>query len=143
MLDRLEVFVGRWSLSSPMFGGGPEVFSTFGWELGRRFLAQRTEIPQPPEAPDSLAIIAPDADGAGYTQHYFDSRGVVRLYAMTFDGREWTLSRETADFSELPFKQRWTSTVSDDGSTIEGRWERTDGPDGDWMVDFELTYRRV
>jgi hypothetical protein len=27
-------------------------------------------------------------------QHYFDSRGVARVYAMTFDGRDWELDLE-------------------------------------------------
>jgi hypothetical protein len=83
-----------------------------------------------PEAPDGLAVIGPDA-GEDYTQHYFDSRGIARLYAMTFDGRDWTLERHTPDFSPLPFHQRWVGTFSADGETIEGRWETS--PNGrDW-----------
>lgn len=95
-----------------------------------------------PGAPDGLTVIAPDRDGEHYTQHYFDSRGVVRIYAMTFDGRDWTLERHSPDFSPLPFHQRWTSTLSDDGGTIAGRWEAS--PDGAaWKLDFELTYVRL
>jgi hypothetical protein len=61
---------------------------------------------------------------------------------MTFDGREWTLERHTADFSPLPFHQRWLSTITGDGDRIEGRWEQS--PDGDdWELDFELYYRRI
>jgi hypothetical protein len=37
----------------------------------------------------------------GYLQHYFDSRGVVRLYAMTFEDRVWTLTRTKRDFGSL------------------------------------------
>jgi len=40
-------------------------------------------------------VIGPDA-GDGYTQHYFDSRGIARLYAMTFDGRDRELDFELA-----------------------------------------------
>ena len=40
-------------------------------------------------------MIGPDA-GDGYTQHYFDSRGIARLYAMTFDGRDRELDFEFA-----------------------------------------------
>ncbi|HEY1574740.1 MAG TPA: hypothetical protein VGG05_25645 [Pseudonocardiaceae bacterium] len=80
-------------------------------------------------------------EGGGYVQHYFDSRGVARLYAMTFDGRTWTLERTTPDFSSSEFAQRFVGTISDDGTTIEGEW-RTSG-DGQWQRDFGLTYTRV
>jgi hypothetical protein len=61
---------------------------------------------------------------------------------MTFDGRRWTLERNTPDFAPLEFHQRWGATLTDDGSAIEGRWESS--PDGvAWQLDFELTYRRL
>ena len=95
-----------------------------------------------PAAPDSLAIVAADPRTGGYTQHYFDSRGVVRLYAMTFTDGVWTLIREAPDFSPLDFRQRFTGTFSADGNTITGAWEKTaDG--GEWEHDFALTYRRT
>ncbi|WP_435118189.1 hypothetical protein [Amycolatopsis thermoflava] len=93
-----------------------------------------------PEVPDSLSLVGP-ADG-GYTQHYFDSRGVSRLYAMTFDGARWTLRRETADFTPLDFAQRFTGVFSADSDRIDGAWEKR-MPDGDWEPDFELVYTRV
>jgi hypothetical protein len=41
-----------------------------------------------------------------------------------------------------PFPQRFTATVSEDGRTISGRWEKA--PDGSaWEPDLDLTYRRV
>ena len=32
-----------------------------------------------PEAPDSLTIVSVDPETGAYTQHYYDSRGVVRF----------------------------------------------------------------
>jgi hypothetical protein len=55
----------------------------FEWALDRQFLLQHTKAPHP--APDSLAIISFDAGQEAYIQHNFDSRGVVRVYAMTFN----------------------------------------------------------
>ena len=61
---------------------------------------------------------------------------------MTFDGREWTLLRRTADDSPLDFHQRYTGRLANDGATIAGRWEISD--DGtEWRTDFRLTYRRA
>ena len=112
---------------------------TFEWTLGGAFLLQRSSVPVP-EAPDGLSVIGTDA-GDGYTQHYFDSRGIARVYAMTFDGREWTLERHAPDFTPLSFHQRWLGAFTGD-DTIRGRWETSD--DGrEWALDFELEYHRL
>jgi hypothetical protein len=150
-LARLGVFIGEWFIEarfpghqpepSGAAGDGPMVRSRFEWALGGQFLLQHTEVPIP-EAPDSLAIVATDLQTGGYTQHYFDSRGVVRLYAMSFADGVWTLTRESPDFSPLDFRQRFTGTFSEDENTITGAWEKC--PDGsEWEHDFALTYRRA
>jgi hypothetical protein len=144
VIDELEPLVGEWAMK-PDFPSLPPVEGharvVFEWMEGGRFLIQRWEVPIP-EAPDGLAIIGYDEGRGTLLQHYFDSRGVARVYEMAFDGRVWKLSRETEDFSPLSFKQRFEGTFSDDGRTIEGRWEKTnDG--GEWELDFHMTYTRV
>jgi hypothetical protein len=141
VIERLEPLVGTWEISVP---GAPFTGrAVFEWALGGRFLIQRTEIDWP-EAPDTFAIISANASGDGYTQHYFDSRGVVRLYAMAFADRTWTLSRERPDFTPLSFSQRFSATLDEDGAAMRGAWEKTAGPDGAaWEVDFPLEYRRA
>ncbi len=150
VLARLDVFVGEWVMEARFPGGqpapsnatgDPPAHSRFEWALDRQFLLQRTEIPVP-EAPDSLAIVSVDRETGAYTQHYYDSRGVVRLYAMTLADRVWTLTRESADFTSLDFRQRFTGTISGDGNTISGAWEICPGG-GEWEHDFALTYRRA
>jgi hypothetical protein len=143
-LERLDVLVGEWRLDAPAFPLPPELAgdarSTFEWALGGAFLLQRSSVPVA-EAPDGLSIVGLDANGR-YTKHYFDSRGIARIYAMTFDGRRWTLERGALDFTPLDFHQRWDASVRDDGTAIEGRWESS--PDGRaWQLDFELTYLRL
>ncbi|HEY3506603.1 MAG TPA: hypothetical protein VGN37_27920 [Actinocatenispora sp.] len=139
-LARLDVFVGEWDVSAdfPTMGEMAGAVSTFEWTLDGRFLVQRNETPIP-EAPDGLMVVA--ADGDGYTQHYFDSRGVVRVYRMSFDGEQWRLWRDTADFSPLDFRQRFTGRFDAAGDTITGAWE-TSADGTTWEHDFTLTYRR-
>jgi len=150
-LARLDVFVGEWIVEirfpgdepvPPIAKGeGPQARSRFEWALDGQFLLQRTEIPVP-EAPASLTIISVDPETGAYTQHYYDSRGVVRLYAMSLADGVWTLTRESADFSPLDFRQRFTGTFSPDGNTISGAWEKCFNGAG-WEHDFALTYRRT
>ena len=112
----------------------------FEWALDGKFLIQRTEVPDP-KFPTVLSIVAYDASTDRYTQHYFDSRGVVRFYAMTFRDGIWTLVRSSPDFTPLDFSQRFTGRFSSDGDTISGTWETGDG--SNWKKDFDLTYARV
>lgn len=140
-LARLGVFAGEWIVEA-RFPGSPvaRTRSRFEWTLGEKFLVQRTDSPVP-EAPGSLAVVGADPVTGAYTQHYFDSRGVVRLYAMTLADGVWTLTREAPDFSPLDFSQRFSGTFSQDGTTIEGAWEKRH--DKDWEHDFTLVYHRA
>jgi hypothetical protein len=140
----LEVFVGEWSMQ-PVFANaelnGVAGRAVFEWTLGGHYLAQRTEVDHP-EAPDSFAVIGVDSAGDGYTQHYFDSRGVTRLYAMSLRERVWTLLRVIPDFSPLDFSQRYVGTFGSDWSSIVGRWE-TSADGSSWQPDFDLSYTRI
>ena len=140
----LEAFIGEWGLYPTFSFPVPEDVTgrvVFEWMPGGRFLVERWEVSLP-EAPDGIAIIGPDPSGGGYVQHYFDSRGVARVYQMGFTDGLWTLTRTTEDFSPLDFSQRFSGRFSDDGSTIEGAWEIShDGKT--WEKDFDLIYRRI
>lgn len=144
-LEALAPLVGEWRMTvafkdMPPADVGAHV--SFSWLPGERFLIQRWEVPIP-EAPDGIAIIGADPASAGnYLQHYFDTRGVARVYKMSFRDGVWKLWRDEPDFSPLDFSQRYTGTVSDDGRTITGAWEIChDGTA--WEHDLDLTYTRA
>ena len=142
VLKALEPLLGEWRLMAvfkdiPPADIGARV--NFEWLPGEQFLIQRWEVPVP-EAPDGIAIIGTDSESRGnYLQHYFDSRGVARVYKMSFANGVWKLWRDTPDFSPLDFSQRYVGTFSSDGKTIAGAWEIChDGKT--WEHDFDLTY---
>jgi hypothetical protein len=136
-MRNLEPFIGHWTMQALGAGGR----ASFEWLLGGRYVLQRITVDHP-EAPDVFAVVGLDDHNGGYLQHYFDSRGVTRLYAMGFDGRELRLSREQPDFTPLPFAQRFTGSFEDGGDAIRGRWERAND-DGPWELDFELDFQRI
>jgi hypothetical protein len=125
----LDVLVGEWVTEATFPDGVSGTGRTsFEWVLGGAFLLQRAtaDVDGPPEG---LMLIGPDEEGA-LTQHYFDSRGVVRRYAMTLKGDAWTLERDGV--------QRYLGRL--EGDSIRGAWEWF--RDGAWQHDFEFVYRR-
>jgi hypothetical protein len=143
-LRRLEPFLGTWTLAAIVPNLPPSDVRgqvSFEWLPGGGFLVERWEVPFP-EVPNGLAVIGFHLDRGTYLQHQFDSRGVARIYQMTFEDGVWTLSRSEPDFSPLDFHQRWRGTFSADGTSITGRWEQSaDG--ADWNHDFDLHYQRT
>lgn len=144
-LAALDLLVGEWNMAArfdhlPTADGDAGV--VFEWLSGEQFLVERWSIPVP-EAPDGIAIIGRDRSGQDrYLQHYFDSRGVARVYKMTLTSKVWRLWRDEPDFSPLDFRQRYTGTISDDGQSITGSWEIChDGTT--WEHDFDLSYRKL
>ena len=143
-IERLDLLLGTWSLEARFPGVAPSGVggqTTFERALDDAFVVERSEV-EHPDAPDGLAIIAFEPDRGAYRQHYFDSRGVVRLYTMELRDRVWTLLRDSADFTPLDFSQRFIGTFSEDGDRIDGRWEIAHDHTT-WELDFELIYRKL
>jgi hypothetical protein len=138
-LAALDIFVGEW-IEQVEVPGAPPGRAIFEWNLRGSFLVQRSLSPLS-EYPDGLVIIS--VEPQGYLQHYFDSRGVVRLYRMTLENATWTLLRTEPDFSPLEFWQRFVGTISPDGNRIDGRWETSYDQGETWEVDFPLSYSRL
>jgi hypothetical protein len=94
-LDRLDVLIGRWEMDASFeagyFGPGTPPITgrggrtTFEWLEGRFFLTQRF-VNEHPAAPSGIAIIGAGTDPKTFEQHYYDSRGVARVYQMSLDG---------------------------------------------------------
>jgi hypothetical protein len=136
-LEPFQALIGSWTLEAthPMH---PSVVvpgrSSFEWLEGEQFLIQRSQADHP-DFPDSISVIgAPEEEPL--SMHYFDSRGVHRLYEMSFAGGELKIWRKAPGFS-----QRFTATFADGGDTLMGVWELSrDG--STWDDDLEITYRR-
>jgi hypothetical protein len=136
-LESLDALVGEWS-TSMTHPASPSLevsgSSTFEWLAGRHFLIGRS-LTDHPDFPDGLTVLG--ADGEGLAVHYYDSRGVERIYRSSrLEDGVWRMWRDSPGFS-----QRFTGTFSEDGNTITGHWELSrDG--SSWDADLEITYRR-
>ena len=130
--EQLEPLIGEWRMAVVMPGEKrpdplPDIGArvTFDWLGASAFVIERWTVPVP-EAPDGLAMIGWDAARGTFLQHYFDTRGVARIYEMSLAGGVWKLTRTKPDFSPFEFSQRFTGTFVDGGRRIEGTWELAD-----------------
>ena len=119
------------------------------WLEGERFVTLRARNDHP-DIPDSLSVIGTmgqdrvgsdgtvptDVDVSPLRMHYFDSRGVFRVYDVSVDDAVWCWWRNAPGFS-----QRFTGVISADGNTIDGHSQLCED-DAHWTDDVQITYRR-
>ena len=142
-LDALQPFIGEWSVEGRHVALPDMVIrgrSVFEWWGDRTFLMHRATLDHP-DFPDSIEIMGATQPDGGLAKHYFDSRGVHRLFAMTFDGGVWTLFRKAAGPDD--FDQSTNYVFSADGRTITSQSDRTEPGAHDMKPDFMVTYTRV
>jgi hypothetical protein len=138
-LKPLDVLVGTWDISAPNPLDPTQLAHgtvSYDWLSGGRYLIERSSADHP-DFPDSIAIIGYDETTGNFKQHYFDSRGVERIYGMSLIDNVWKLWRDDPEFA-----QRFTGTISNDGKTITSSWEKSEAG-SDWEHDFDLTYTRT
>jgi hypothetical protein len=97
----------------------------------------------PADVPDNVSIIGGAPDGEPQPMHYFDARGIERLYMTVLEGTTWKIWWAPGEDWSGPngpgFNQRFIGEISADGKTIEGRWERGMGDAGnEWETDFPI-----
>jgi hypothetical protein len=124
--------------------------ATFEWLEGQRFLLNRARTDHP-DFPDSLSVVGRmgqdriggadssvkrNADETPIQMHYFDSRGVFRIYEVSMDDSTWRWWRNAPGFS-----QRFVGRISADGDTISGSSQLCKD-DVHWADDLQITYRR-
>jgi hypothetical protein len=135
-LESLNALVGAWTIemTHPAFPGTVVAGrASFEWLEGERFLIQRSQADHP-DFPDSISIVGAMDDGL--SMHYFDSRGVHRVYRLSMSEGVLRIWRDAPGFS-----QRFTGTLADGGDTIAGLWQLS-RDDSTWDDDLEITYRR-
>ena len=139
--------VGRWTTEAThpyLPGADIRGSSEIQWLTGERFLVFRSSYDHP-DIPDAISIIG---DTEGLRMHYFDSRGVYRIYevSVTTDGWETAMGRDApaGSFASLDetFSQRMTFTFEDEDRVISGKG-RLSHDDVTWEDDLQITYRRV
>jgi hypothetical protein len=130
--------VGRWATEAThpeLPGPAVRGLATFEWLEDQQVLIHRAHYDHP-ELPDSVAVIG-IVDGTP-AMHYFDRRGVHRVFEVAVTADSWRYWNDTPGFS-----QRFVGRPRDDGTTIDGSGELSLDDGATWEPDLAITYRRV
>ena len=142
-MDRL---IGEWDASGEMNVDGETIRVTGHTTIESlgEYVVLRTTV-EPPEFPDSVSILGGGPDGEPAPMHYFDERGVQRLYLSSVEAGRWLITHADESWRDSPgHNQRYIGEIAPDGSRITGAWERGLGAAGDrWELDFTLDFQRV
>jgi hypothetical protein len=136
-LAAFDPLVGEWMFEAthPMFPSTVvHGHMSYEWLEGERFLVQRSSNDHP-DFPDSISVIG-FADDV-LTAHYFDSRGVFRIYRIAMEGDTLRMWRDAPGFS-----QRMEAKLSEDGATLAGVGQLS-RDDETWEDDLATTFTRV
>jgi hypothetical protein len=147
-LQRLGLrLVGQWTteathpaLPGPVISGSAQV----EWLEGKKFLIYRTQYDHP-DLPDAISIIG---DTDGLQMHYFDTRGVHRVYELSVTDDGWVMSMDRNSparsfaSSDAPFSQRMTYTFDHADQKMSGQGQLSHD-DVTWEDDLTITCRRA
>lgn len=82
--------------------------------------------------PSSVSVINQDDTNGQGVMIYYDSRGVSRIYKMSFADNIWKLWRDAPGFN-----QKFEGVVSNNGNIIDASWYKMED-DKTWVHDFSI-----
>ena len=128
-LDRL---LGTWQLTMRHVAMGEPVLGQHRYERVLAGAFVRLDVTYDhPDFPDALAVLDETA------LHYFDVRGVTRVFDLQIDGSGWTTIRRDPDF----WQRAATTFLGADA--MEGTGENSHDGGATWQHDYSISYARV
>jgi hypothetical protein len=109
--------------------------ATFEWLPDQQYLVQRSHYDHP-EVPDAISVTGIIDGEPG--MHYFDPRGVHRVFDVEITADTWRYWNDAAGFS-----QRCTHIVRDGDSEFSGHGELSTDDRATWEPDLAISYRRT
>ena len=128
-LDRLlgtwEVTMHHSAMSEPVTGR-----QRYERVLDGAFVLQQWTY-DPPDFPDAMALLSENR------YHYFDVRGITRVFDLDIDEAGWSMI-----FLDEDFSQRHTARFHGP-DVIDSTGEKSFDTGVTWQHDFTMTYQRV
>jgi hypothetical protein len=143
-LKDVAFLIGDWSIVLSNASFLPKPNQKISFSVSYRWIEQGTAIAvaqgdKDGDSPQSANwIIGRDEGNDNYTVLYGDSRGVSRVYSMSFKDDVWKMWRDNPKFS-----QRFEGKVGEDRKTIHAKWEKSVDGGKSWEHDFDMLYSKV
>ena len=143
-LNDLEFLIGNWKtkIYNASFLASPSEYiegkALFEWFEDETFIIMRSEATEKGPPRMVSMINQDDINGQG-VMIYYDSRGVSRIYKMSFANNIWKLWR---DAPAPGFNQKFEGVVSSNRNIIEASWYIMED-DKTWMHDFSIKYEKA
>jgi hypothetical protein len=141
-LNELQFLIGNWKTKvyNASFLNSPseEIIgkTSFEWFEDETFIIVRSELMEN-GPPGAVSIINRDDANGQCVMIYYDSRGVSRIYNMSFADKIWKLWRDAPGFN-----QKFEGAVSDNVNIIDAAWYAME--DGKtWVHDFNIRYEKL
>lgn len=143
--DALSAFLGDWHGEGMSFGGTDQLGADpkahgvpwvskhrARWHTGDFFMIQDERAQIGAATLDTVSVMGVEAGDNGCFARTFENHGFYRHYALSVDGRTWTLKGET---------ERARTVFSGDGNTQTITWEWL--RDGKWLPLCDRVATRV
>lgn len=130
-MNALDRLVGAWEFTMQHSAMSEPVTGRQRYErvLEGAFLLQHWTYDHP-DFPNAMALLSDEH------YHYFDVRGIVRVFDLEVAGNGWSMIRLAEDFS-----QRYVAQFSGPDD-IQGSGEVSRDAGATWQPDFTITCRR-
>jgi hypothetical protein len=106
------------------------------WLSGERYVIWRADNDDS-RIPDSLSVVGVMEGDENLSMQYFDSRGVNRVYSVSFDGKTLTTERKAPGFN-----QRLHGVLDSDGSVLKAVSQLDENGKG-YVDDLSFIFRRL
>ena len=128
----LERLIGTWAFTMRHVAVSEAITGSQAYEtvLDGAFLQQRWHYDHP-EFPDAISLLSPTH------MHYFDVRGITRVFELKSDETGWSIVRLDADFG-----QRMSFRFEDAGR-MTGAGELSHDEGTTWVPDFTMEWTRT
>ena len=139
----LQRFIGDWTCEAthPQMKGVITGTASFAWLGSEKFVVWRSHIDHP-DVPDGMSVLGDCAhataeakEPAKWQMHYFDTRGVYRLFEARLDSDGFEVVRE-----DDAWPQRFRCVLADGDQRIDMTTQLR--KDGRWVDDLKMTLRR-
>jgi hypothetical protein len=135
--ERIGVLAGIWRTEGRTRDGAlVDATDSYAWLPGRHALLHRVDARVGDVVVEGAELIGWDPERQAYVAQYFGTDGANRYEAHIRELSGVTVWRMCSE------RERFMGAISDDGTTIEGHWERRDG-DAGWRPWMDVTLIRT